>query len=229
MSDANKIIIFKHSRAWSEDRCSRLLLDKGYEIDWCYPQENDDLPEPENYRAAVMFGCRDSVNDNEPWIKAEQRWLEKCLKADCPYLGICFGGQMLAKVLGARVAKHEENLTEIGFIDIKPTGSALDGQAMPPKLFQWHREGFELPSGTTLLCSSERFFNQGFRYDNRFYGLQFHPEVNQPIIAQWLSQSDDFEAEGLDAASRQQHLNYARQHDDAITEWFSGFIDNWLD
>ncbi len=228
MSAAGKILIFKHSRTWSDDRCSNLLLEKGYQIDWCYPQENFTLPDPNGYHAAVMFGCRESVNDNEPWIKAELRWVENCLKAGCPYLGICFGGQMLAKILGARVSKHEENLTEIGFTEIRPVPTALDCQTMPPKLFQWHREGFELPEDSTLLCSSDRFFNQGFVYGEKYYGLQFHPEVNQPIIAQWLSQNDDFDAEGLDVESRQQHLDYARQHDDSITDWFSGFIDNWL-
>ena len=227
MSAADKVIIFKHSRTWSDDRCSNLLLEKGYEVDWCYPQENNPLPEPQAYRAAVMFGCRDSVNDNEPWIHEELRWVENCLKADCPYLGICFGGQILAKVLGARVSKHQDDLTEIGFTDIRPTDTS-DCQAMPAKLFQWHNEGFDLPCGSTLLCSSERFSNQGFLYSDKYYGLQFHPEVNQPIIAQWLSQNDDFDAEGLDANSRQQHLNYAKQHDDSITQWFSGFIDNWL-
>jgi len=229
MSTADKVIIFKHSRTWSDDRCSGLLIEKGYEIDWCYPQENLTLPDPKDYRAAVMFGCRESVNDTEPWIKAELRWVENCLKANCPYLGICFGGQMLAKVLGAEVSKHRENLTEIGFTEIRPVDSVLDCQTMPSKLFQWHREGFDLPSDSTLLCSSERFYNQGFRYDEKHYGLQFHPEVNQPIIAQWLSQNDDFDAEGLDIDSRKQHLSYANLHDQSITRWFSGFLDNWLD
>ena len=99
---------------------------------------------------------------------------------------------------------------------------------MPSKLFQWHKEGFDLPADSTLLCSSERFPNQAFRYKNSFYGLQFHPEVTQSVIGSWFSTNDDYESEGLDPSSRQQHLNYANQHHDAITDWFSGFLDRWL-
>lgn len=228
MSTAKKVLIFKHSRAWSNDRCSTLLEAKGYQIDWCYPMEGEPLPDPRQYSAAVMFGSRDSVNDPEPWIKNELNWLEDCLKANCPFLGICFGGQLLAKVLGARVAKHAESLTEIGFTDILPRKQTEASFASPLKLFQWHREGFDLPSDTKLLCSSERYPNQAFRYQDAAYGLQFHPEVNHDIIKKWFSGNDDYESEGLDPASRNRQLEYARLNDDTITEWFSGFIDNWL-
>lgn len=223
-----KIVIFKHSRSWSGDRCSQILESMGYKIDWCYPQEGNPLPNPERYRAAIIFGCRNSVNDSEPWINQELRWVESCLNADCPYLGICFGGQLLAKVLGAKVAKHEDNLTEVGFTEIFPNKQTGDDLTMPQKLFQWHNEGFELPADSTLLCSGERFNNQAFRYKNRHYGLQYHPEVNHSVIAQWFRDNEDFESEGLDRASRNRHLAYARQHDDTITDWFSSFLKLWL-
>ena len=200
----------------------------GYQIDWHYPHEGNPLPEPECYRAAVIFGCRNSVNDPEPWINHELNWVESCLKTNCSFLGICFGGQLLAKVLGAEVAKHADNLNEVGFTEIYPNGQLEDEFTMPPKLFQWHKEGFELPADTTLLCSSERFPNQAFRHNRKSYGLQFHPEVNQSVIGQWFRQNEDFESEGLDMASRARQLEYASLHDDSITEWFSGFLKRWL-
>ncbi len=228
MTANKKILIFKHSRTWTGDRCSGLLETKGYQIDWCYPMEGESLPDPDDYRAAIIFGSRDSVNDHEPWIKAELDWTERCLKTNCAYLGICFGGQILAKVLGAEVAKHEDDLTEVGFIDIALNQKDEGFASMPSKLFQWHKEGFELPADSTLLCSSERFPNQAFRYKKSFYGLQFHPEVTQSVIGSWFSTNDDYKSEGLDPASRQRHLDYANQHHDAITDWFSGFLDRWL-
>ncbi len=224
----DKIAIIKHSRSWSGDRCSQTLETMGYQIDWHYPHEGEPLPDPESYRAVVIFGCRNSVNDPETWIRHELDWVEKCLKVDCSFLGLCFGGQLLAKVLGAEVAFHEDNLTEVGFTEIYPEGQHEDGLTMPPKLFQWHKEGFNLPADTTLLCSSIRFPNQAFRHNGKNYGMQFHPEVNHLVIGQWFKQNEDFESEGLDAASRAGHLEYARLHDDSITEWFSGFLKRWL-
>jgi GMP synthase (glutamine-hydrolysing) len=228
MDSDKKIIIFKHSRAWTGDRCSRLLSEMGYQIEWCYPHEGGSLPDPQKYRAAIILGCRNSVNDHEDWIQREIIWVESCLKSDCAFLGICFGGQLLAKVLGARVAKHEEHLTEVGFTELFPGGKTGSNFPTPPKLFQWHKEGFDLPASSTLLCSSHRFPNQAFQYTETTYGFQFHPEVNQFVMSQWFETNDDYDSEGLDRASRARHLKYAEQHDKAISNWFSGFLQQWL-
>ena len=224
----NTIIIFKHSRAWTGDRCSHLLSEMGYQIEWCYPHEGDALPEPQRYRAAIILGCRNSVNDHEDWIQSEINWVDTCLKTDCAFLGICFGGQLLAKVLGARVAKHEEHLTEVGFTELFSGNGADSEFTTPHKLFQWHKEGFDLPVDSTLLCSSDRFPNQAFQFNDKTYGFQFHPEVNQFVMSQWFETNDDYDSEGLDHASRAQHLRYAEQHDETITAWFAGFLQQWL-
>ena len=223
-----KVLIFKHSRTWSGDRCSQLLSKMGFQIEWCYANEAVPIPEPQNYKAAIILGCRNSVNDNEDWIHRELAWLESCLKCNCAFLGICFGGQLLAKVLGGRVAKHQAGLTEVGFIDLSPHPQSVSDFITPPKLFQWHNEGFEIPGDTRLLCSSERFPNQAFQYDDKTYGFQFHPEVNRSVMSQWFKGNHDYDSERLDRASRAMHLDYAKQHDEAITDWFSGFLNRWL-
>jgi len=229
MRPTKKVLIFKHSRTWSGDRCSAWFESNGYQVEWCYPCEGQSLPDPDRFAAAVIFGGRNSANDREAWIAEEHRWIERCLKSDCHFLGICLGGQILARVLGAEVSTHADNLTEIGFVDIVPSEHAGECQSLPLKLFQWHREGFELPSDSTLLCSSERFPNQAFRHNSNVYGLQFHPEVNHSVIRQWFARNTDYESEGLDAASRARHLDYAKRNDDSITDWFSGFLGRWLE
>ncbi len=226
--ETEKIAILKHARNWSGDRCSQILESMGYQIDWLYPHEGNPLPKPTDYRAAVILGSRNSVNDPELWIKHELDWVERCLNTDCCFLGICFGGQLLAKVLGAEVSRHADNLTEVGFTEIYPSSKLEDKFAIPPKLFQWHKEGFELPADTTLLCSSERFQNQAFRHSYKSYGIQFHPEVNHSVISQWFKLNQDLDSEGLDPVSRARHLEYAKVHDDSITDWFSGFLKHWL-
>ena len=228
-SCAKKVIILKHSRIWGGDRCSALLTAKGYRVDWCYPMEGEALPDPRGYSGAIIFGGKNSVNDADEWIIRELRWVEQCLEAGSAFLGLCFGGQLLAKALGAEVAFHPEGLTEIGFTRIHPGEQADDLQPMPEKLFQWHREGFDLPVDCTLLASSERYPNQAFRYRDRFYGLQFHPEVTHAVIEKWFENNQDYHSEGLDPESRSRNLDYARRHDDRITEWFSAFLERWLE
>ena len=221
-------LLIKHSTTWSGDRCSAWFDDMGYRLEWCFPADGQQLPDPRSFDAAVVFGGRNSVNDNEAWIKAEHQWLESCLKTECRFLGICFGGQLLAKVLGASVSKHPKGLKEVGFHEIRPVPAANELLPSPMCLFQWHGDGFDIPASATRLGTGDRFPNQAFRYGDRAIGVQFHPEVNHTVATQWFGQNEDFESEFLDPASRKGHLQQALDTDAQIDHWFGKFMTNWL-
>ena len=224
------VLLIKHSQNWSGDRCSAWFAKNGYDIRWCYPADGEDLPDPHHYTAAVVYGGRNSVNDPEAWIAKELDWLSRCLKSNCRYLGICFGGQLLAKLLGGTVAPHTDQITEVGFTRIEPTAHA-DSFFLPEamQLFQWHKEGFTLPQSTVALATGEVFPNQAFKYDDKHFGLQFHPEVNHTVARRWFELNDDYDKPGLDQASRDRQLEYALKHDAHIDTWFWNFLQHWLE
>ncbi|MBF0491202.1 MAG: gamma-glutamyl-gamma-aminobutyrate hydrolase family protein [Deltaproteobacteria bacterium] len=56
----------------------------------------------------------------------------------------------------------------------------------PSVLFQWHGETFDIPSGAMRLAGSALFINQAFRYMDRVYGLQFHPEMTDSMLRNWV-------------------------------------------
>ena len=62
-----------------------------------------------------------SVNDEDAWMRREIDWIGIPLKEDLPFLGICLGGQMLARHLGQRVRPHPHGLVEVGYYPIQPT------------------------------------------------------------------------------------------------------------
>ncbi len=109
------------------------------------------------------------------------------LKEAKPLLGVCLGAQMLARHLGHRVYRHPEGKVEIGYYPIVPTeaGEALCAAPFPTHVYQWHREGFDLPRGATLLAAGSDFEAQAFRYGPAAYGLQFHPEVTYAMMCRW--------------------------------------------
>jgi GMP synthase (glutamine-hydrolysing) len=80
---------------------------------------------------------------------------------------------------------------EIGWYDVQPTA---EGQRDPlfrhfagtEKIFQWHGDTFDIPDGAVHLASSPDCPNQAFRYGDNVYGLQFHLEVDAPMIHRWL-------------------------------------------
>lgn len=97
---------------------------------------------------------------------------------------------MLASTLGAPIKMLP--LSEIGFFDVPftPEGksdSLHEGLPGFQKVFHWHRDTFDLPSGAVLLATNEHTKNQAFRYGRRAYGVQYHIEVTPPILDAWLN------------------------------------------
>jgi GMP synthase (glutamine-hydrolysing) len=54
------------------------------------------------------------------------------------------------------------------------------------KVFQWHGDTFDIPAGAVHLAASRLCVNQAFRYGENVYGLQFHLEVDEPMILRRL-------------------------------------------
>lgn len=130
------------------------------------------------YRAAVSLGsARAAYDDTVPWLAAELAFTERLLAAEVPVLGICFGAQVLARVLGARL--YRLSAPEIGWVRT-PGGCS----AMPEgPWLSWHYDGFDLPPGAAELAANEvsvQAFSAG-----PHTGVQFHPEATQPIARSW--------------------------------------------
>ena len=119
------------------------------------------------------------------FIQKEINWLKKVIESDIPFLGICFGAQLLAKYLGSDVKTNSTGLSEIGFYKIEPTELGEELFQFQDTFYQFHSEGFDLPTGCELLARGDIFNNQAFRYKN-CYALQFHPEVNFRVHLRWI-------------------------------------------
>jgi GMP synthase (glutamine-hydrolysing) len=131
------------------------------------------------------------VNDADrlAHLRAEIAAIERAIKTDKPVLGVCLGAQLTAAALGAKVRKSPSR--EIGWYPVRPTEAARQdalfesmGDAEP--VFQWHCDTFDIPPGATHLASSEACEAQAFRYGENVYGLQFHLEVDAPMVERWL-------------------------------------------
>lgn len=139
----------------------------------------------------IIMGGTMSVNDPLPWLASELSLIDDALKARLPLLGICLGSQLIAKALGVRVYPNSE--IEIGWAPVHFTEAAHRDRVFgdvdsPVKLFHWHSETFDLPAGAELLACSDKTRHQAYRYGLNVYGLQFHPEVTAPMIADWCTQ-----------------------------------------
>src|SRR4051812_26869055 len=126
---------------------------RGFKLDARRPALGDPLPETlTGHAGVVVFGGPMSANDETDFIKREIDWLAVPLKEQKPLLGICLGAQMMARQLGAAVCFHPEGKAEVGYYPIRVTESAraLTAANWPSHVYQWHREGLDLPAGAEL-------------------------------------------------------------------------------
>ena len=172
---------------------AEVVLEAGAELVVWDVREPEAPAAPASFDGVIAFGGSPHPDQEHlhPWILAELEVLRDVVGADVPTLGICLGGELLARMLGASVGPAPE---EIGFVEVALTEEAGDDPllgGLPPRFeaFQWHRYGFGLPSGATPLARS-RAGLQAFRHGNRVWGLQFHPEVDAAIAAAWAADDD---------------------------------------
>ena len=144
-----------------------------------------------------------------------------------PFLGICLGAQMMARHLGSRVYPHPQGHAEVGYYPIRPTEAGRKVCAeWPDHVYQWHREGFDLPAGSELLAEGDAFSVQAFRHGTG-YALQFHPEVTHAMMYRWLVRgAHRMSLPG--AKQRADHISGRAVHDYASRNWLAAFIDHWL-
>jgi GMP synthase (glutamine-hydrolysing) len=148
---------------------------------------------PSQFSGLVVMGGPMNVDETEkhPFLATELAWLRLAVAASLPTLGICLGGQLLARALGARVVRNP--VKEIGWHQIDLLDAARDDpllQHAGPRqtVFQWHGDTFELPGGAVHLARSAACPQQAFRYGVAAWGLQFHPEMTAQMVVDWLTE-----------------------------------------
>jgi len=212
------------------NRLADLLAARGYVVNWYCPREGEPLPaDPDTLAGAVLLGGAMSANEDsgETYLREEYRWIEQMLKTRRPFLGICLGAQMLARVLGGKVAPHPRGLAEVGYYPVISTaaGQAIFGDAF--HVFHWHREGIQLPAEVELLATGETYAVQAFRDSASAYGLQFHPEVTRTIFQRWLLQAPH-SCDWLGAQTPELMHQGWQQHDRAIEIQTDRLLNFWL-
>jgi GMP synthase-like glutamine amidotransferase len=137
------------------------------------------LPDPRQYSAVASLGCRFCPADTDvPQVAGELRLIEQAVEHDVPVLGLCFGGQVLAKVLGGEIERAPT--PELGWRSIDT--DEPDAVPAGPWLL-WHYERFTTPPGAREVARTKDA-TQAFRY-GRHLGVQFHPESTVDIVAGW--------------------------------------------
>ncbi|UMG94110.1 type 1 glutamine amidotransferase [Nocardioides sp. TF02-7] len=158
------------------------------------PFAGDPVPTELAEGALMVLGGPMSANDDEehPWLADVRDLLKVAVGAGAPTLGICLGGQLLARALGGRVTKGAFG-PEIGVVELELHAHSVDdslfsGLADAAPAATYHGDAVvELPSGAVLLAGSTTYPHQAFRVGPRAWGVQFHPEVSADRFDAWAT------------------------------------------
>jgi GMP synthase-like glutamine amidotransferase len=175
-------------------------------------ERNEPFPKLDDLTHVILLGGPMNVYEEDAYsfLKQEDLFVKEAIQRGKQILGICLGSQLIAKALGARV--YRAPVKEIGWYGLSLTDegrrdrifSDLPG-AFP--VFQWHEDTFDLPKAAKLIATSDPVSNQAFRYGDNAYGLQFHPEVTEEMIRDWMKEYEgEFEAGSRSRFSREQVL-----------------------
>ena len=222
------VLYVVHQRRPATGRVGRILGEMGYPGEVRRPIHGDALPGTmDGHAAAIVFGGPMSANDDAGFIRDETRWLERAADSGKPVLGICLGGQLLARALGGDVHAHPLGHCEVGWHRVTPADGAPAVVPEPMHFYQWHAEAMSLPPGAELLATGETFPVQAWRRKNAV-GLQFHPEVTEAGMRFWVNRNLHrfLEKPGAQTAS-EQFAHHAR-HTPAVVRWVRTFLASWV-
>lgn len=192
-----KVLVFQHVGHEPLGTLDPLLKAAGFRIRYINFGRDPFLePNVESYNGLIVLGGPMGVYEANqyPHLLWEMKQIEKAFAKNIPVLGICLGSQLMAAVLGSHVRKAPK--WELGWCEIQTTEHASTDplfQHYKPteKIFQIHQDTFDVPKTAVHLASSELCAGQAFRYGNKAYGLQYHLEVNEPMIHRWMKRPEN--------------------------------------
>jgi GMP synthase (glutamine-hydrolysing) len=149
--------------------------------------------DPRDYQLLVPLGSEfPAYDESRTFVRRSRVLLERAVEADVPVLGVCFGGQLLASVLGGQAFRAAE--PEIGWIPVRTHDPELVSEG---PWFQWHFDSFSTPPGARLIAETDT--GPQAYVAGRHLGVQFHPEVTPEIMDGWVrTYRHELDDEGVD-------------------------------
>lgn len=145
----------------------------------------------EGYSALAVMGGGMSANDPLLTNRQAEILILQAIHFDIPVIGHCLGGQLMSKALGGKITKSPK--PEIGWQPIQYIDNELTkqwfGDDPTDTVIHWHYDTFSIPTGATLLASSDSCPNQAFSI-GKHLAMQFHIEIDIPKIYSWVKDDD---------------------------------------
>ena len=171
----------------------RPLREAGLELDERDVAGGDPLPSLGEADALVSFGGAQSAvgspaaPHDDAALRDEIALLRDAARSGVPVLGICLGGQLLARALGSEVRRSPRRT--VAWHELAPLAPdpLVDAVGDPVVGLHWNEDVFDLPPGAVELLGPRREGVEAFRFGECAWGVQFHPEVGSETLDGWYA------------------------------------------
>lgn len=208
------------------------VSDAGAEIRAWDAIHDEPTPSLDDVCGLVVFGSAFNIEhaSEQPFIERLRAVTLDALDRGTPFLGICFGAQVLAWSLGADV--RSAPVREIGYVPLRPLPAAAEDELLShyadgDLVFQWHMDTFDVPDGAEQLATGDEIAAQAFRVGDRAWATQFHFEIDRPEIELWIDGAGpSLETDWQTTSARLRTAAAAHQprHEEQGTELFRRFV-----
>ena len=227
-----KALFIQHDHVSPTGPVSERLRQHGFEIeerlvvsqdDFGNPNVNYEFPDFNDYDLIIPMGAPWGAWDDAcigNWLLPEIEWIRKAVSSGKPVLGICFGGQLIARAMGGSVAPGAKG--EIGWTYIHSERPDLVSNG---PWFQFHYDHWAVPPAAIEIARNP-VSSQAFLIENSM-AVQFHPELNSAGLKGWLDWGGDkkVEQDGQDPVVM---LEQTRAEDEASRQRTFELVDNFL-
>jgi GMP synthase (glutamine-hydrolysing) len=206
------------------------LQNYGHEYTVVHGYKVEVFPSLLDFDALIVGGTPVSVYDADkhPFLARELEYLSGAVRLNKPCLGICGGGQLLAKVLGAQVKRNP--VMEIGGYRVKLTSAGkgsrfFEGFPSEFPVFQLHGDTFDIPKHGEFLVEGDLCKNQAFSF-KKSLAVQFHLEVDSSTAGKW---ADEYKDDLLQVGkTRDQVVKECRRSEKEMKRLAILFLDNFF-
>ena len=156
------------------------------------------------------------------WLLPELKLMKQVHNFGIPILGICFGGQLMARVLGGSVARGPQ--AELGWYHIESNDPTLISTG---PWFQYHWDRWENPPNSVEIARTA-LAPQAFTF-GRTLALQFHPEIDSHVLDLWLEMDGgcaEVEGEGMSVEALREET---RRQEVSSNKRAYDLVDQFLD
>jgi GMP synthase-like glutamine amidotransferase len=191
-----KALFIQHDHVSPTGPVSERLRHHGFEIEerlvvsqdnFGKPNVSFEFPDFNDYDLIIPLGAPWGAWDDAcigNWLLPEIEWIGRAVESGKPVLGICFGGQLIARAMGGSVAPGAKG--EIGWTYIHSDQPDLVSNG---PWFQFHYDHWQVPAAAVEIARNP-VSSQAFTINNSL-AVQFHPELTASALKGWLDWGGD--------------------------------------